>query len=228
MELSAASVSASLSSKACRLVVLSSGVVLCRFDPALLGNKLRFHKFLPRSKVSFGLPDDLEHLVGELTLMSKASSFFKGKASVSAIVEPSAQDKPVLALRCDDPPIHHRVLCASEAEKNALLRAFESTAPVQVKRQLSVSYIDVRHSYPKSARRHVTMIKTPMGTGLTLSPEDVVTAIKADSQAERVGIQLGDQVLAINGEDASMVTPAPEIVQRLPIGTTLDFTLAHG
>ena len=45
------------------------------------------------------------------------------------------------------------------------------------------------------------MVKTPLGLGLTLDPNNRVTAAMPDSQAARSGtIRLGDQVISLHGK----------------------------
>ena len=71
-----------------------------------------------------------------------------------------------------------------------------------------------------------TLQKTPLGLGLTLDPDNIVACVKEGSQAEREGhIQVGDLVLSLNGEVPAHGKGVTSIIQSLPMGTQLEFSL---
>ena len=71
-----------------------------------------------------------------------------------------------------------------------------------------------------------TLTKTPLGLGLTLDPDNIVAAVKEASQAEREGhFQVGDLVVSLNGEVPAHGKGVTAIIQSLPMGTQLEFSL---
>ena len=80
----------------------------------------------------------------------------------------------------------------------------------------------------KRAAYSVELLKTPLGLGLTLGPNDAVTEISPDSQAARDGrIHVGDRVVSINGEMPSTAKPSSIILQGIAAGSTLKLELAR-
>ena len=74
----------------------------------------------------------------------------------------------------------------------------------------------------------VELLKTPLGMGLTLGPNDAVTEISPDSQAARDGrIHVGDRVVSINGEMPTTAKPSSIILQGIAAGSTLKLELAR-
>jgi len=72
----------------------------------------------------------------------------------------------------------------------------------------------------------VKMVKTPLGLGLTLDPNNRVTALATDSQATRSGtIRLGDQVVSLNGKALSVRLSFAEVLGRLAMGEALEVGL---
>ena len=71
-----------------------------------------------------------------------------------------------------------------------------------------------------------TLTKTPLGLGLTIDPDNIVACVKDGSQAEREGhIHVGDLVVALNGEVPAHGTGVTAIIQSLPMGAQLEFSL---
>ena len=71
-----------------------------------------------------------------------------------------------------------------------------------------------------------SLTKTPLGLGLTLDPDNIVACVKDGSQAEREGhIHVGDLVVALNGEVPAHGTGVTAIIQSLPMGAQLEFSL---
>ena len=72
-------------------------------------------------------------------------------------------------------------------------------------------------------RRHAaTLVKTPLGIGVRLDDDNVVTEVREDSQAARAGnIQVGDQIVAVNGVAPSATNPLAAILQGIVAGTEL-------
>ena len=71
-----------------------------------------------------------------------------------------------------------------------------------------------------------TLTKTPLGLGLTLDPDNIVTCVKDGSQAEREGhFHVGDLVVALNGEVPAHGKGVTAIMESLPMGTQLEFSL---
>ena len=80
----------------------------------------------------------------------------------------------------------------------------------------------------KRATYSVELLKTPLGLGLTLGPNDAVTEISPDSQAARDGrIHVGDRVVSINGEMPTTAKPSSIILQGIAAGSTLKLELAR-
>ena len=80
----------------------------------------------------------------------------------------------------------------------------------------------------KRAAYSVELLKTPLGLGLTLGPNDAVTEISPDSQAARDGrIHVGDRVVSINGEMPTTAKPSSIILQGIAAGSTLKLELAR-
>ena len=75
---------------------------------------------------------------------------------------------------------------------------------------------------PPASTHAATLTKTPLGIGVSLDGDNVVTEVKEDSQAARAGnIQVGDQVVAINGVAPSATNPSAAILQGIAAGTEL-------
>jgi hypothetical protein len=80
----------------------------------------------------------------------------------------------------------------------------------------------------KRAAYSVELLKTPLGLGLILGPNDAVTEIRPDSQAARDGrINVGDRVVSINGEMPTTAKPSSIILQGIAAGSTLKLELAR-
>ena len=80
----------------------------------------------------------------------------------------------------------------------------------------------------KRATYSVELLKTPLGMGLTLGPNDAVTEISPDSQAARDGrIHVGDRVVSINGEMPTTAKPSSIILQGIAAGSTLKLEVAR-
>ena len=74
----------------------------------------------------------------------------------------------------------------------------------------------------------VELLKTPLGLGLTLGPNDDVTEISPDSQAARDGrIHVGHRVVSINGETPTTAKPSSIILQCIAAGSTVKLELAR-
>ena len=72
----------------------------------------------------------------------------------------------------------------------------------------------------------VKMVKTPLGLGLTLDPNNCVTALATGSQATRSGtIRLGDQVVSLNGKALSARLSFAEALGQLATGEALEMVL---
>ena len=77
-----------------------------------------------------------------------------------------------------------------------------------------------------AATHSATLTKTPLGLGVTLNPDNIVTYVKDGSQAEREGrIQVGDLVVSLNGAEPPPGKGVTAIIQSLPMGTKLEFLL---
>ena len=77
-----------------------------------------------------------------------------------------------------------------------------------------------------AATHSATLAKTPLGLGMTLDPDNIVAYVKEGSQAEREGrIHVGDLVLSLNGEVPPQGKGVTAIIQSLPMGTKLEFSL---
>ena len=74
----------------------------------------------------------------------------------------------------------------------------------------------------KATNYSAELLKTPLGLGLSLGPNDDVTEIRPDSQAARGGkINVGDRIVSINGETPTTAKPSFAILQGIATGTTL-------
>ena len=77
-----------------------------------------------------------------------------------------------------------------------------------------------------AATHSATLAKTPLGLGMTLDPDNIVAYVKEGSQAEREGrIHVGDLVVSLNGEVPPQGKGVTAIIQSLPMGTKLEFSL---
>ena len=70
-------------------------------------------------------------------------------------------------------------------------------------------------------------MRTPLGLGLSLDSQNVVTAIDADSQARRSGIELHDRVVSINGQPLSSSSPLEALLAAVPAGGRMSFEIAR-
>ena len=70
------------------------------------------------------------------------------------------------------------------------------------------------------------MVKTPLGLGLTLDPNNRVTAAVPDSQATRSGtIRLGDQVISLHGKALSARLSFGEVLRQITVGHAFEMVL---
>ena len=72
----------------------------------------------------------------------------------------------------------------------------------------------------------VKIVKTPLGLGLTLDPNNCVTAAMPESQATRSGtIRLGDQVISLHGKALSAQLSFGEVLGRITVGRAFEMVL---
>jgi len=97
------------------------------------------------------------------------------------------------------------------------------TRPVQQAAEVPVP----ENAVLKVATTHsATLTKTPLGLGVTLNSDNIVTYVKDGSQAEREGrIQVGDLVVSLNGAEPPPGEGFTAIIQSLPMGSKLEFLL---
>ena len=70
-------------------------------------------------------------------------------------------------------------------------------------------------------------MRTPLGLGLSIDSQNVVTAIDDDSQARRSGIELHDRLVSINGQPLSSSSPLEELLAAVEVGGKLSFEIAR-
>ena len=76
-------------------------------------------------------------------------------------------------------------------------------------------------------------MRTPLGLGLSIDSQNVVTAIDDDSQARRSGIELHDRLVSINGQPLSSLvapevgTPLEELLDAIEVGDKMSFEIAR-
>ena len=77
-------------------------------------------------------------------------------------------------------------------------------------------------------------MRTPLGLGLSIDSQNVVTAIDVDSQARRSGlIELHDRLVSINGQPLSSLvapevgTPLEELLDAIEVGDKMSFEIAR-
>ena len=71
-------------------------------------------------------------------------------------------------------------------------------------------------------------MRTPLGLGLSIDSQNVVTAIDDDSQARRSGlIELHDRLVSINGQPLSSSSPLEELLAAVAVGSKLSFEIAR-
>ena len=70
-------------------------------------------------------------------------------------------------------------------------------------------------------------MRTPLGLGLSIDSQNVVTAIDADSQARRSGIELHDRVVSINGRPLSSSPPLEALLAAVPVGGKMSVEIAR-
>ena len=66
---------------------------------------------------------------------------------------------------------------------------------------------------------------TPIGSGMELSADHVVTTVLNDSQASRATIQIGDRLLSINGSPVQAEVDANLALADMPIGSSIALQL---
>ena len=76
---------------------------------------------------------------------------------------------------------------------------------------------------PENETHSANLVKSPLGFGLHLDEQNKVVEIAADSQASRGGIQVGDEIVALNGEPLS--TSATQALRDLAVGASADVSL---
>ena len=70
-------------------------------------------------------------------------------------------------------------------------------------------------------------MRTPLGLGLSIDSQNVVTAIDNDSQARRSGIELHDRLVSINGQPLSSSSRLEELLAAVAVGGKLSFEIAR-
>ena len=127
-----------------------------------------------------------------------------------------------IAVICPTPMPEERVFMFTPPPSKKLLREQAEQMARSRKRRSSVS--GRRRSSAGSAlsiagpavTASITLKKTPLGFGLTLDGDNIVTAIKPGSQASRGGFSPGDMAVAINGRP--ILGKAYEVLATLGMG----------
>ena len=74
-----------------------------------------------------------------------------------------------------------------------------------------------------------SLVKTPLGFGLDLTMDNVITGVTKGSQAERSGqFQLGDKVTLLNGLPLKPRVTVTKELQKFSAGATVTFGLQRG
>lgn len=78
---------------------------------------------------------------------------------------------------------------------------------------------------PATASYSASLTKTPLGFGMDLSEDKVVSAVKAGSQAARVGIAVGDKVVTVNDKPLAADEKLSEVISGFAVGAEVTFGL---
>merc|ERR1719247_1559993 len=79
---------------------------------------------------------------------------------------------------------------------------------------------------PAGTPFELTLVKTPLGFGMQLDSDNVVVAVKPDSQASRTGeVEPGDRVVALNGVEVSRDRPVKSVAVDLSDGESATFSI---